>query len=306
MVFSNVAPPLLFREDATIHEDRVVGAVVYLLSLALVILSTMGLAIIIKYLLDGLSVRVVHAVTRCNGYFGIFVGGAVTVFVQSSQVVISTIVPFAGVGALPLETVYPMVVGSNIGTAIQTVMTSMSAFGVNPLRVALAHLFFNVTGGLLWYPLPHLRAVILWLARRMGESAKLTRLFPAISIVGIYLVLPLFVFGMTKLYLTNNVGAQVAVVVIGASCASLLLYLLYWCRYQGGYQTYVDHVSSKQSKDSIETMAETDAVHDIEEDARKNLETTANDNNVRKNLETTANDKKSSRRSRYQSESIHI
>jgi hypothetical protein len=53
-------------------------------------------------------------------------------------------------------------------------------------------------------------------------------------------------------------------------------------------------------------MAETDAVHDIEEDARKNLETTANDNNVRKNLETTANDKKSSRRSRYQSESIHI
>jgi uncharacterized membrane protein YqhA len=139
----------------------------------------------------------------------------------------------------------------------------------------------------------------------MGESAKLTRLFPAISIVSVYLVLPLFVFGLTKLYLTDNAGAQVAVVVVGASCALLLLYLIYWCRYRGGYQTYVDHVSSKQSKDSIETMAETDA-NDIEENVRKTIETTpetaANDN-IKVNVQKST---KSSRRCNNQSEYITI
>jgi hypothetical protein len=113
------------------------------------------------------------------------------------------------------------------------------------------------------------------------------------------------VFGLTKLYLTDNAGAQVAVVVVGASCALLLLYLISWCRYRGGYQTYVDHVSSKQSKDSIETMAETDA-NDIEENVRKSIETTpetaANDD-IKVNVHKST---KSSRRCNNQSEYITI
>jgi hypothetical protein len=77
-------------------------------------------------------------------------------------------------------------------------------------------------------------------------SAKLTRLFPAISIVSMYLVLPWLMFGLTKLYWTQHVAAPVAVVlVVGASlCALILHYLFYWCRYRGGYQTYVNHVST--------------------------------------------------------------
>jgi hypothetical protein len=63
--------------------------------------------------------------------------------------------------------------------------------------------------------------------------------FSLAQIVSMYLVLPWFMFGLIKLYLTDNAGAPVAVVlVVGASlCAMILHYLFYWCRYRGGYQS---------------------------------------------------------------------
>jgi solute carrier family 34 (sodium-dependent phosphate cotransporter) len=240
--------PLFFREDATIVEDKLAGGLVFLLAMGVIVLSSMGLIVVIKFLLNGLSVRVVQAVTRCNGYVGILLGGALTVFAQSSQIVVSTLVPFAGVGALPLETVYPMVVGSNVGTALQTVLTSLGAFGEAPLQVALAHLFFNVTGLILWYPLPHLRSVPLWLAGRMGQCAREWRLFPIVFIVLYYLVVPAAMFGLSELYLTDNGFAMAVVIVVAVVGGASVIWTMYWCWFKGGHGKYIDCISKLSRK----------------------------------------------------------
>lgn len=239
--------PLFFRENATIEEDKVSGGLTFILALVVVIVSTMGMIVTIKLLLHGLSVRVVHAVTRCNGYFGILFGGALTVFVQSSQAVVSTLVPVAGVGALPLETIYPIVVGSNVGTALQTVMVSFSAFGTAPLQVALAHLFFNITGMMLWYPIPHLRVIPMWAARKLGQGAKIWRLFPLISIVIMYVAIPLLVWGLSNLFLTGHKAAQVFVIVFGILGVLCLGYLVYWFSWNGGVEKCVKFFSKVKS-----------------------------------------------------------
>lgn len=239
---------MFFREDATIEEDKLSGGITFIIAIIILVASTMGMIALIKFLLHGLSVRVVHAVTRCNGYFGILLGGAATVFVQSSQAVVSIMVPFAGVGALPLETIYPIVVGSNVGTALQTVMTSMSAFGPEPLQVALAHLFFNVTGMLLWYPIPHLRAVPLWAARRLGQGAKTWRLFPILSILGLYIVIPLLTFGLLELYQSGGTGARVFVILVFVGGGLALGAILYWCKYRGGDEKYLAFVGRLSSR----------------------------------------------------------
>jgi solute carrier family 34 (sodium-dependent phosphate cotransporter) len=240
--------PIFFREGATIVEDKLTGGFVFLLAMGIIVLSTMGLIVVIKFLLNGLSVRVVQAVTRCNGYVGILLGGALTVFAQSSQIVISTLVPFAGVGALPLETVYPMVVGSNVGTALQTVLTSLGAFGEAPLQVALAHLFFNVTGLILWYPLPHLRSVPLWAASRMGQCARDWRLFPIVSIVLYYLVVPAAVFGLSELYLTDNGFAMAFVIAVAVVGGASVIWTVYWCWFKGGHDKYIGCISKLSRK----------------------------------------------------------
>jgi solute carrier family 34 (sodium-dependent phosphate cotransporter) len=234
----------------------------------------MGLIVIIKFLLDGLSVRVVHAVTRCNGYVGIVFGGALTVLAQSSQVVVCTLVPFAGVGALPLEAVYPIVVGSNVGTALQTVMTSLSAFGAAPLQVALAHLLFNITGFALWYPLPHLRAVPLWLAGILGHQARVWKLFPIVCIVVLYVVVPFAVFGLSELYLVDNGLAKAFVILFGAAGVSGLAWTVYWCHYRNGREKYLNCVSKlcrrrSDTVDTAENTAESNGVSVAEKSSRK-------------------------------------
>ena len=50
------------------------------------------------------------------GYLAILMGGAMTILVQSSSIFTSALSPLAGIGVISLERVYPLTLGSNIGT----------------------------------------------------------------------------------------------------------------------------------------------------------------------------------------------
>jgi solute carrier family 34 (sodium-dependent phosphate cotransporter) len=145
--------PLFFRADATMTQDKVSGVVCFFLALFILFGSMMCFTYVIQKMLFGMSKNVVHTATNCNGYIGILVGIGTTMMVQSSSTVTSVLVPLVATETIRLETAYPVVVGANIGTAIGAVLASMDSIGTDPLQVALAHLFFNLTGALLWYPL---------------------------------------------------------------------------------------------------------------------------------------------------------
>lgn len=51
-----------------------------------------------------------------TGYAALTVGAGMTILVQSSSVFTSALTPLVGIGCLKLERMYPLTLGSNIGT----------------------------------------------------------------------------------------------------------------------------------------------------------------------------------------------
>jgi sodium-dependent phosphate cotransporter len=51
-----------------------------------------------------------------TGYLAILIGAAFTIVIQSSSVFTSALTPLVGLGVIDLERMYPLTLGSNIGT----------------------------------------------------------------------------------------------------------------------------------------------------------------------------------------------
>merc|ERR1719193_1994391 len=95
-----------------------------------------------------------------TGYIALLFGAGLTFCFQSSSVFTSILTPLVGVGMISIERMYPLTLGANIGTtttAILAALASDSSVLDLTLQVALAHFFFNISGILLYYPIPFMR-----------------------------------------------------------------------------------------------------------------------------------------------------
>jgi sodium-dependent phosphate cotransporter len=102
-------------------------------------------------------------------------GLLITVMVQSSSISTSVIVPLVGAGVVTLEQLFPFTIGANLGTTVTALLAALATGHPAAVSVALAHLLFNVMGGLLIYPLPPIRAIPLALARGLGNLGARNR-----------------------------------------------------------------------------------------------------------------------------------
>lgn len=146
--------PVFFQASATEVDDKLSGGVVFLLGICLLFVSLFGLIYILQYMLMGVSTRMVYKATNVNGYVAILLGAAITTLVQSSSITTSTLTPLVGLDLLRIEQMYPLTLGANLGTTVTAILAAMVTEGTAALQVALAHLFFNVTGVLMFYPIP--------------------------------------------------------------------------------------------------------------------------------------------------------
>jgi sodium-dependent phosphate cotransporter len=71
------------------------------------------------------------------------------------------------------------------------VLASVAADSPDALTIALAHVTFNVLAILIWYPLPLMRQIPLWLAERSATLAVARKSLVAVYLVGLFFVLPL-------------------------------------------------------------------------------------------------------------------
>ncbi|XP_036071220.1 sodium-dependent phosphate transport protein 2A-like [Oryzias melastigma] len=104
-----------------------------------------------------------HPFTWLAGYLAVFVGAGMTFLVQSSSVFTSAITPLVGIGVISIERVYPLTLGSNLGTTTTALLAALASPGdklAAATQVALCHFFFNLLGILLWYPIPATRLPI--------------------------------------------------------------------------------------------------------------------------------------------------
>ncbi|XP_053179539.1 sodium-dependent phosphate transport protein 2A [Scomber japonicus] len=188
--------------------DLTVGLI--LLAGSLVILCTCLLLMVklLNSLLKGQVAKAIQTVINTDlpypfgwlaGYVAMFVGAGVTFVVQSSSVFTSAMTPLVGIGVISLERAYPLTIGSNIGTTATALLAALASPGnklAAAIQIALCHLFFNVFGILLWYPLPFTRLPIS-MARVLGERTAKYRWFAVLYLLLCFLLLPSLVLGLS-------------------------------------------------------------------------------------------------------------
>ena len=151
--------------------DEAIGGILLFLSLVSLCSALFFLVKILNSLLKGSVAEGVKRVVNpkfknplISYFFGvllIFIGAVGTITVQSSSVFTSTLTPMVGLGYVEIETCYPMFLGSNIGTTFTSMLAALTQSGSdnfkNTIQGALVHLFFNIIGILLFYPIPFMR-----------------------------------------------------------------------------------------------------------------------------------------------------
>ena len=82
------------------------------------------------------------------------------------------------------------------------------------LQIALCHLFFNITGIMIWYPIPMLRRLPIYLAKRLGLITSQYRWFAVAYVLFFFFVLPGSVFALSLAGVWVLVGVGVPLVAL--------------------------------------------------------------------------------------------
>lgn len=81
--------------------------------------------------------------------FGFLTGFIITAVIQSSSATTGILVALASTGLLPIEAAFPVLMGTNVGTCVTALISSVGA-NKTAKRAALMHLLFNVVGTLVF------------------------------------------------------------------------------------------------------------------------------------------------------------
>lgn len=91
-------------------------------------------------------------VSFSNPLIGIAVGAALTAIIQSSSASVGILQSMCSTGAVSYGCAIPVILGQNIGTCVTAIMGSIGA-NKNARRTAMVHLYFNLTGSLIFMAL---------------------------------------------------------------------------------------------------------------------------------------------------------
>mmetsp|Transcript_19156 Transcript_19156/g.34744 ORF Transcript_19156/g.34744 Transcript_19156/m.34744 type:complete len:434 (-) Transcript_19156:110-1411(-) len=242
--------PAFFQDGADQHDDEVAGGVCLFLSLVLLIACLIGLVTLLQKMLLGTSTRIIYKATNINGYLAMVVGMGITIVIQSSSITTSTLTPLVGMGVLQLEQMYPLTLGANIGTTFTAILAAMVADSVNSLQVALAHLFFNLSGIAVWYPFPPLRNIPLNAARKLGKATRIWRGFPLVYIAVMFFLVPILLLGLSELFGQDTVGFTVLGVFLTIFLFAGIGLTVYWWKFRGGKDSTLQKMASRQKKNA--------------------------------------------------------
>jgi len=102
---------------------------------------------------------------------------------------------------------YPFTLGANIGTTVTGILAAGVASTSDAMQVALAHFFFNVTGIIIFYPVPFMRRIPIAGAKGLGTATRWWRGFPVLYIAVAFFLIPLILLGISSLFTNSRAGA---------------------------------------------------------------------------------------------------
>ena len=189
--------------------EKAAGGILLVGSLLALVACLILMVKVLSSLLKGSMASIVRKVINADfprpfgfltGYVALLVGAGITVLVQSSSVFTSALTPLVGLGIVTVERVYPLTLGSNIGTTVTSMLAALVADASMielTMQISLCHLFFNVTGILIFYPIPFMRKIPIGIAKTLGNTTAKYRWFAIVYLIVMFLLLPLFVVGLS-------------------------------------------------------------------------------------------------------------
>lgn len=249
--------PALFESSATQRDDEVAGAICFFLGLVMILLCLIGLITILQRMFVGPAIRVVDKATKINEYLAMAIGTAITMLVQSSSITTAILTPFVGLDVIKLEQMLPLTLGANLGTTVTALLASLVSDRVESLQVALAHLFFNLTGIVIWYPIPCMRRVPLKAARNLGKATRVWRGFPVVYIIVVFFLIPFGLLGLAVLFEQGSKSFDVLGVVLVVCLVGLEVWVGVWWFGCGGKQRTINCLQRRQRRaEAVERLPE--------------------------------------------------
>lgn len=234
-VYQIVKKPCHFLFANTGMSDPVVGIILLLVSIVLLCVCLILLVKCLQSMMRGHVAKIIKKTINADfpgrwsiltGYVFMLVGAGVTIIVQSSSVFTSTITPLVGIGVIELERMYPLTLGSNIGTTTTGILAALATkTGLhNAMQIAICHLFFNISGILIWYPIPFMRKVPIKLAKFMGNTTAQYRWFAIMYLIFAFFVIPGAILGLSLAgwYVLLAVGAPILLILVFVGIVNVL------------------------------------------------------------------------------------
>ena len=163
----------------------------------ILLLSLLLLFIALKLMVDTLRVLVIKRaevwfdkVLFKNALRAFSLGLALTLLAQSSSITTSLVVPMAAAGILTLAQIFPYTLGANIGTTITAILASLATGNLNAVMVAFAHLLFNITGIIVWWPFSK---VPIFLANTLAKFSIKNKIYPVAYVLTVFFIIPILV-----------------------------------------------------------------------------------------------------------------
>jgi len=160
------------------------------IALALLFLALQRIVKVLKILVVAKTGAWFDKVLFRNKWRALAVGLLLTIMAQSSSITTSLVIPLAGAGLLTLRQIFPYTLGANVGTTVTAILASLVTANPNAVVVAFAHLLFNISGIVIWWPFSK---VPIFLAQRFAEQAAKNRAFPLVYILVMFFIVPLII-----------------------------------------------------------------------------------------------------------------
>lgn len=174
------------------ENENALGIALLVLGLALIFLALAYITKNMRLVMAGRIERSMNAVlSRGGGIPAILIGLLMTVAVQSSSITTSVLVPMIAAGVLTLENGFPVTLGANIGTTVTALLASLAAERPEALVIALTHTLFNISGIVVFYPIPAIRRIPIILAQKLASVAEVRKSAVLVYVIGGFIVLPL-------------------------------------------------------------------------------------------------------------------
>ncbi|KAL8564531.1 hypothetical protein ACOMHN_003289 [Nucella lapillus] len=197
-----------FEKEGGPLSEEAIGGILLVIALVLLCVCLVCIVKLLHSLLQGPMAKMIKKFVNADfpgycayftGYIAILIGAGMTILVQSSSIFTSTLTPLVGMGVINLERMYPLTLGSNIGTTATGILAALAQDTESiprSLQVAFCHLFFNISGILIFYPLPFFRPSIP-AAKFLGNTTAKYRWFAIVYLLCMFFLLPLTIFGLS-------------------------------------------------------------------------------------------------------------